>query len=171
MGKNDDNGSVTGSTSGKGKEEQPLKEEKKGSLPKGIKISPPEPFYGDPRKLPAFLLQCMLNFKFYKADFEAQPMPGRAKVLFACSFLRGKANDWIEPYLTAYASKGWVQSLGQDVINLLGDWTTFVKELKNMYGDPPRVENCHEQARENRTRKSNSGPIHGPVQAKGMDHG
>jgi hypothetical protein len=134
MSKNGDAGSVAGSV--KGKEEAPKKEDKQVAKPKGIKISPPEPFYGDSAKLPAFLTQCMLNFEFYKGDFEAQSSPGRAKVLFACSFLRGRANDWMEPHLTAYASKGWVNSLGQDVLNLLGDWTNFVKELKNMYGDP-----------------------------------
>jgi hypothetical protein len=60
------------------------------------KLREPDPFDGkDPKKLPGFLLQCMLNFRARPQEFQHDS----TKVNYALSFLKEPALDYFEPYL------------------------------------------------------------------------
>ncbi|MBW0490023.1 hypothetical protein O181_029738 [Austropuccinia psidii MF-1] len=74
----------------------------------------PECFYGtQPFKVRSFIQSCQLIFHNDPANFSQD----RKKVLYATSFLTGRASKWIEPYLSNLTN--------QDPSYLLNYWKLF----------------------------------------------
>ncbi|MBW0482065.1 hypothetical protein O181_021780 [Austropuccinia psidii MF-1] len=89
-----------------------------------------EPEYVDgtqPFKVRSFIQSCQLIFHNETANFSQD----RKKVLYATSFLIGRAAKFIEPYLSNLTN--------QDPSYLLNYWQLFESQLFNLSGDPNEV--------------------------------
>ncbi|MBW0569609.1 hypothetical protein O181_109324 [Austropuccinia psidii MF-1] len=80
-----------------------------------------------PFKVGSFIQSCTLIFHNYPANFAQD----RKKVLYATSFLIGRAAKWIEPYLSNITN--------QDPNYLLNSWRLFESQLSTLFGDPSEV--------------------------------
>ena len=90
------------------------------------RLQEPDTFDGsDTNKLRVFILQCSLHFQDRANAFSS----GRAKVIYALSFLTGPALSWFEPTLFGPAPPAWAS-----------DWDLFHTELEANFGpfDPVR---------------------------------
>ncbi|MBW0581395.1 hypothetical protein O181_121110 [Austropuccinia psidii MF-1] len=88
----------------------------------------PECFDGtQPFKVRSFLQSCQLIFHNDLANFSQD----RKKVLYATSFLIGRAAKWIKPYLSNLTNK--------DSNYLLNSWPLFESQLFTLFGDPNEV--------------------------------
>ncbi|MBW0541046.1 hypothetical protein O181_080761 [Austropuccinia psidii MF-1] len=88
----------------------------------------PECFYGtQPFKVRSFIQSCPLIFHNDPAHFSQD----RKKVLYANSFLVGRAAKWIEPYVSTLTN--------QDSRYLLNSWPLFESQLFTLFGDPNEV--------------------------------
>ncbi|MBW0548994.1 hypothetical protein O181_088709 [Austropuccinia psidii MF-1] len=88
----------------------------------------PECFDGtQPFKVRSFIQSCQLIFHNDLANFAQD----RKKVLYATSFLIGRAAKWIEPYLSNLTN--------QDPNYLLNSWKLFESQLFTLFGDPNEV--------------------------------
>ncbi|MBW0575872.1 hypothetical protein O181_115587 [Austropuccinia psidii MF-1] len=88
----------------------------------------PECFDGtQPFKVRSFIQSCQLIFHNDLANFSQD----RKKVLYATSFLIGRAAKWIEPYLSILTD--------QDPKYLLNSWNLFESQLFTLFGDPNEV--------------------------------
>ncbi|MBW0591182.1 hypothetical protein O181_130897 [Austropuccinia psidii MF-1] len=88
----------------------------------------PECFDGtQPFKVRSFIQSCQLIFHNDPANFSQD----RKKVLYATSFLVGRAAKWIEPYLSNLNN--------QDSSYLLNSWPLFESQLFTLFGDPNEV--------------------------------
>ncbi|MBW0506316.1 hypothetical protein O181_046031 [Austropuccinia psidii MF-1] len=87
-----------------------------------------ECFYGtQPFKVRSFIMSCQLIFHNDPANFSQD----RKKVLYATSFLVGRASELIEPYLSNLTN--------QDSNYLLNSWELFEFQLFTLFGDPNEV--------------------------------
>ncbi|MBW0576316.1 hypothetical protein O181_116031 [Austropuccinia psidii MF-1] len=80
-----------------------------------------------PFKVRSFLQSCQLIFHNDPASFSQE----RKKVLYATSFLIGRAAKWMEPYLSNLTN--------QDYSYLLNYWPLFESQLFTLFGDPNEV--------------------------------
>ncbi|MBW0589816.1 hypothetical protein O181_129531 [Austropuccinia psidii MF-1] len=88
----------------------------------------PECFDGtQPFKVRSFIQSCQLIFHNDPANFSQD----RKKVLYATSFLVGRAAKWIEPYLSNLNN--------QDSSDLLNSWQVFESQLITLFGDPNEI--------------------------------
>ncbi|MBW0574872.1 hypothetical protein O181_114587 [Austropuccinia psidii MF-1] len=88
----------------------------------------PEYFDGtQPFKFRSFIQYCQLIFHNDLAKFSQD----RKKVLYANSFLIGRAAKWIEPYISNLTN--------QDSNYLLNSWNVFESQLFTLFGDPNEV--------------------------------
>ncbi|MBW0493606.1 hypothetical protein O181_033321 [Austropuccinia psidii MF-1] len=88
----------------------------------------PECFYGtQPFKVRSFVQSCQLIFHNDPENFSQD----RKTVLYATSFLIGRASKWIEPYLSNLTNK--------DPSYLLNSWQLFESQLSTLFGDPNEV--------------------------------
>ncbi|MBW0552750.1 hypothetical protein O181_092465 [Austropuccinia psidii MF-1] len=88
----------------------------------------PECFYGtQPFKVRSFIQSCQLIFYNDPENFSQD----RKKVLYAISFLIGRAEKWIKPYLSNFTN--------QDPNYLLNSWNLFESQLFTLFGDPNEV--------------------------------
>ncbi|MBW0570330.1 hypothetical protein O181_110045 [Austropuccinia psidii MF-1] len=88
----------------------------------------PECFDGtQPLKVGSFIQSCQLIFHNDPENFSQD----RKKVLYATSFLVGRAAKWIEPYLS--------NLINQDSSYLLNSWPLFESQLFTLFGDPNEV--------------------------------
>ncbi|MBW0502471.1 hypothetical protein O181_042186 [Austropuccinia psidii MF-1] len=88
----------------------------------------PECFDGtQPFKVRSFIKSCRLIFHNDPSNFSQD----RKKVLYATSFLIGRAAKWIEPYLSNLTN--------QDPNYLLNSWSLFESQLFTLFGDPNEV--------------------------------
>ncbi|MBW0584825.1 hypothetical protein O181_124540 [Austropuccinia psidii MF-1] len=88
----------------------------------------PELFDGtQPFKVRSFIQSCQLIFHNDPANFSQD----RKKVLYATSFLVGRAAKWIEPYLSNLTN--------EDSSYLLNSWPLFESQLFTLFGDPNEV--------------------------------
>src|SRR5882724_5267154 len=84
------------------------------------KLHEPNPFNGsDPHKLWTFILQCKLNFRDQKDQFENE----EDKVNYALSYLKGLALDCFKPALLGINNPIW-----------LSDFELFIEELETNFG-------------------------------------
>ncbi|MBW0482604.1 hypothetical protein O181_022319 [Austropuccinia psidii MF-1] len=91
-------------------------------------IKAPEYFDGaQPFKVSSFIQSCQLIFHNDLEDFSQD----RKKVLYATSFLIGRAAKWIEPYLSDLTN--------QDPNYLLNSWDLFEYQLFTLFRDPNEV--------------------------------
>ncbi|MBW0463844.1 hypothetical protein O181_003559 [Austropuccinia psidii MF-1] len=94
-------------------------------------IKAPECFDGtQPFKVQSFIQSCQFIFHNDLANFSQD----RKKVLYATSFLIGRAAKWIEPYLFNLTN--------QDLNYLLNSWKLFESQLSTLFGDPNEVRNA-----------------------------
>ncbi|MBW0483239.1 hypothetical protein O181_022954 [Austropuccinia psidii MF-1] len=80
-----------------------------------------------PFKVRRFIQSCQLIFHNYLENSSQD----RKKVLYATSFLIGRAAKWIEPYLSSLTNK--------DPSYLLNSWQLFESQLFTLFGDPNEV--------------------------------
>jgi len=101
------------------------------STVKTPKVSTPETFDGTTGKLESFLLQVKLYTIFNAPSFEKES----DKVLYATSFLRGRAAKGFRPYL-----KNWIENhdtpadCETETAEIFGDFDEFEEKLKSLYG-------------------------------------
>ncbi|MBW0472810.1 hypothetical protein O181_012525 [Austropuccinia psidii MF-1] len=86
-----------------------------------------------PFKVRSFIQSCQLIFHNDPANLSQD----RKKVLYATSFLIGKAAKWIEPYLPNLTNK--------DSNYLLNSWNLFKSQLFTLFGDPNEVIKAEEE--------------------------
>ena len=95
------------------------------------KVSTPETFDGTKEKLEAFQLQVQLYLHFNAHQFNGEA----SKVLYAASFLRGKAAKGFRPYL-----KDWLHNQGEgetpktETRKIFHDYDEFETKLDDLYG-------------------------------------
>ncbi|MBW0569606.1 hypothetical protein O181_109321 [Austropuccinia psidii MF-1] len=88
----------------------------------------PEFFDGtQPFKVESLIQSCQLIFHNDPANFSKY----RKKVLYATSFLIGRAAKWMEPYLS--------NLINQHPSYLLSSWKLFESQLFTLFGDPNEV--------------------------------
>ncbi|MBW0537006.1 hypothetical protein O181_076721 [Austropuccinia psidii MF-1] len=88
----------------------------------------PECFDGtQPFKVRGFIQSCQLIFHNDPENFSQE----RKKVLYATSFIIGRAAKWIEPYLSNITN--------QDPNYILNSWKLFESQLFTLFGDPNEV--------------------------------
>jgi hypothetical protein len=91
----------------------------------------PDKFDGEhSSKLRGFLQSCKILFSNDPATFSLD----RQKVLYASSYLSGRASQWFEPYLEL------LSSTNPDCI--LNNWGKFEQQLFTLFGDPNEVRNA-----------------------------
>lgn len=87
----------------------------------------PDAFDGNPTKLRNFLQSCQLIFYNDEKTF----FKDKKKVVYASSFLTGKAGKWIEPFLAHIDN--------EEPSYLLNSWKDFESQLFTLFGDPNEV--------------------------------
>ncbi|KAI8447663.1 hypothetical protein BY996DRAFT_6586376 [Phakopsora pachyrhizi] len=87
----------------------------------------------NPSKLRNFLQSCQLIFYNNEKTFSKD----KKKVLYAASFLSGKAGKWIEPYLT--------QLDNMELTYILNLWTSFETQLFTLFGNPNKVRKAEQE--------------------------
>ncbi|MBW0478880.1 hypothetical protein O181_018595 [Austropuccinia psidii MF-1] len=96
---------------------------------KNPSMKEPECFDGtQPFKVRSFIQSFQLFFHNYWANFSQD----KKKVLYATSFLIGRAEKWIESYLPNLTN--------QDPKYLLNSWKLFESKLFTLFGDPNEVQ-------------------------------
>ncbi|MBW0472879.1 hypothetical protein O181_012594 [Austropuccinia psidii MF-1] len=93
-------------------------------------------------KLRGFIHSCQLIFH---NDPERFFSDGK-KVLYSASFLTGKAEKWIEPYLSNIAN--------EDPPYLLNSWQLFETQLFTLFGDPNEVRKAEKELYNPRMKES-----------------
>ncbi|MBW0478253.1 hypothetical protein O181_017968 [Austropuccinia psidii MF-1] len=102
----------------------------------------PEFFDGtQPFTVRIFILPFQLIFHNYWENFSQD----RKKVLYATSFLIGRAEKWIEPYLS--------NATNQDPSYILNYWNLFESKLFTLSGDPNEVRKAEEELDSLRTKE------------------
>lgn len=92
-----------------------------------LKVNPPEEFDGSsPKKLKSFLVGCNNAFR---ADPDTFLLHDK-RVSYALSYLRGSAQRHFDTQLEDEEEDGFIPP------DWLHDWTRFVEELRDMFGDP-----------------------------------
>ena len=97
-------------------------------LDKGVKIAQPDLYYGERDKLESWLTQIQLYLAFM-----GDKIPPAKHATFAITYLRGRAQKWVEPFLKKYMEepdedenveiKRWMESLAR-----------FRVEIRRMFG-------------------------------------
>ena len=90
--------------------------------PTETRVNPPDTYDGrGASKLRDFLTQLRLVFDLQPSKF----LNDSIKVKYACSFLRGSAFSWIQPYLDMEAPPVW-----------MGEFPLFAAEITKVFGEP-----------------------------------
>jgi len=84
------------------------------------KVAKPDFYYGDRHKLGDWLNQMNLYFLFNDIN--------RNKTLFATTYLRGRAQHWIKPYLDKYLREK------EDEEGIFADFNKFSKVIESIFG-------------------------------------
>ncbi|MBW0555091.1 hypothetical protein O181_094806 [Austropuccinia psidii MF-1] len=111
--------------------DQPVPHQTEPSLApafKTLSLKAPECFDGtQPFKVRSFIQSCQLIFCNDLANFSQE----RKNVLYANSFLVGRAAKWIDPYISNLTN--------QYSSYLLNSWPLFESQLFTLFGDPNEV--------------------------------
>lgn len=94
------------------------------------KISSPETFDGTQGRLEGFLLQVQLYFHFNAAQFTSEA----DKVLYATSFLRGRAAKGFRPYLKDWLDNQDGTQPRTETRQIFHDYDHFEIKLNDLYG-------------------------------------
>jgi hypothetical protein len=104
-------------------------------------ILKPDVYWGDRKKLEAFLVQNQNYFRFNDNLFDT----GDSYVVYAATFLRGSAQEWIQPYLADYY-KFEDQNGSIDMTKaIFVNWESFTKEITKVFGDVDEKRNAEAQ--------------------------
>ncbi|KAK7178698.1 reverse transcriptase domain protein [Paraphaeosphaeria sporulosa] len=74
-----------------------------------------------------------------------EDLDDKKKVIFAATYMRGDAGDWIQPYVTKYLGidhnnyKEEYLNLHADAIDIVKDYPNFKKSLQQMFGIANKV--------------------------------
>ncbi|MBW0493220.1 hypothetical protein O181_032935 [Austropuccinia psidii MF-1] len=102
----------------------------------------PECFDGtQPFKVRSLIQSCQLIFHNDPANFPQD----RKKALYATSFLIGRAEKWIEPYLSNLTNK--------DPNYLLSPWKLMESQLLTLFGDPNEVRKAEAESDSSRMKE------------------
>ena len=94
-------------------------------------MKPPDKFDGEASsKLRGFLQSCKILFSNDPSTFSSN----RQKVLYAASYLSGRAAQWFEPYLDLLDNR--------NPTCILNNWDRFEQQLFTLFGDPNEVRNA-----------------------------
>lgn len=97
-----------------------------------LKIHQPDLFDGDRKKLKSWLVQFELFFGFNEAQFPTD----QSKILYATSYLRKGAFDWMEGYATDFLrNKDDPHEMAQGTREIFASYTEFVRRVKRTFGD------------------------------------
>ncbi|GIZ39173.1 hypothetical protein CKM354_000256400 [Cercospora kikuchii] len=103
-------------------------DEDSGPRLRSFKPAKPDHFYGDRNKFDDWVNQMDMFLMF-------NPVEGNLKTVFASTYLRGSAQNWIKPHLKVY-----LDSEGrQDPTGMFRDYTTFKIKLKEIFGSSNEV--------------------------------
>ena len=96
----------------------------------GAKVNPPAEFTGRRDQIKSFRLQCKLYWEMNPEKFEKN---ARGKLLFAMSYLRGKALEWIQPHMEDYIDHTNPADLKDSTIDVLGSVDKFFDNIKETF--------------------------------------
>ena len=97
---------------------------------KPFKINTPEPFDGGRGKLRAFFSQVELFFGFNAERFPTN----KHKVLFASTYLRGPAFEWLNSFLTDFLNNE-PDKKDNDTVEVTQNYSNFKNNLRQVFGD------------------------------------
>ena len=99
-------------------------DERRGNTRDDSKVQKPDLYYGDREKLEDWFHQIQMYFLF-------TPVAKEKKTLFATTFLRGRAQHWIKPYLHKFLEDGPVDG---DTNGLFADLNTLKENMRLVFG-------------------------------------
>jgi hypothetical protein len=88
------------------------------------KVQKPDLYYGDRKKLEDWFHQIQMYFLF-------TPVGTEKKTLFTTTFLRGRAQHWIKPYLYKFLEDGPIDS---DTNGLFADFNALKENMRLVFG-------------------------------------
>jgi hypothetical protein len=96
----------------------------------GTKVNPPMEFTGRRDQIKSFRLQCKLYWEMNPDKFNNN---ARGKLLFAMSYLRGKALEWIQPHMEDYVDNSDPRELNDNTRAVLGSVDLFFAAIKETF--------------------------------------
>lgn len=94
------------------------------------KMAPPEKYEGGRMELPAFLTN--MDLYCYKHNVPND----QDKILTANLHMKGKAANWMQPYVEDYLKNvNNITLMRTDTKNLFTSWSNFVEEMKRIFGE------------------------------------
>ena len=96
----------------------------------GTKVNPPTEFTGRRDQIKSFRLQCKLYWEMNPDKFNNN---ARGKLLFAMSYLRGKALEWIQPHMEDYVDNSNPGDLNDSTRAVLGSVDLFFTAIKETF--------------------------------------
>jgi hypothetical protein len=96
----------------------------------GTKVNPPMEFTGRRDQIKSFRLQCKLYWEMNPERFNNN---ARAKLLFAMSYLRGKALEWIQPHMENYIDSTSTDQVTETTRAVLGSVDLFFAAIKETF--------------------------------------
>jgi hypothetical protein len=96
----------------------------------GTKVNPPMEFTGRRDQIKSFRLQCKLYWEMNPERFNGK---ARAKLLFAMSYLRGKALEWIQPHMENYIDSTTTEQITESTRAVLGSVDLFFAAIKETF--------------------------------------
>ena len=96
-----------------------------------MKVSQPDTFSRDKRKLELFLSQCELYARFNLTTLASSAN----KVLFGVIYLREAAADWFQPYLTDFLENNDPTDRETETNAIFDDWAEFKTRITRSFGD------------------------------------
>jgi Retrotransposon gag protein/Zinc knuckle len=96
------------------------------------KAGKPDLYDGDRSKTDTWLLQLDLYFHASNREWE-----DKDKVILAATYMRGRAAEWIQPYLTSYLAEENTE--GDQIDEVIEDYSVFRTKLKQLFGIANKV--------------------------------
>jgi hypothetical protein len=96
----------------------------------GTKVNPLVEFTGRRDQIKSFRLQCKLYWEMNPERFNGK---ARAKLLFAMSYLRGKALEWIQPHMENYIDSTTTEQITESTRAVLGSIDLFFAAIKETF--------------------------------------
>jgi hypothetical protein len=96
----------------------------------GTKVNPPIEFTGRRDQIKPFRLQCKLYWEMNPDKFKNKT---RNKILFAVSYLRGKAQEWVQPHLEDYLDAADAASMKESTKAVLGLESAFFAAIEETF--------------------------------------
>jgi hypothetical protein len=94
-----------------------------------IKVNPPAEFNGRRDQIKSFQLQCKLYWELNPEKV----IGSRKKVLFALSYFRGKALEWIQPHLEDFIDHPSGEGAKERTAEILGSPTRLFTSMKEVF--------------------------------------